>query len=125
MPLRASIVPISAKKIMSALYIQKWKKGEVDGLQRGGKAISLHVRRYVFEKFDSNAVNVVGVNVITLMEEFRVKLITLMETIKTQLTPTLDFCVQVAIHLHQRIRVETEEIVQEAGVPERLKGLDL
>lgn len=33
-------------------YISKWKNGEVLG-QRGKEAISAHVRRYLFEKYDS------------------------------------------------------------------------
>jgi hypothetical protein len=33
-------------------YIERWKRGEESG-QRGKEAISAHVRRYLFEKYDS------------------------------------------------------------------------
>lgn len=36
-------------------FIERWKRGDETGLV-GKKGISLHVRRYIFEKFDSKCV---------------------------------------------------------------------
>ncbi len=39
-------------QIRYAEYIEKWKRGEVSGL-RGKESLSAHIRKYLFEKYDS------------------------------------------------------------------------
>jgi len=35
------------------LYITSWKNGDEDGTKSGGAGVSGHIRRYLFEKYDS------------------------------------------------------------------------